>query len=584
MVETEQEPFELGWAMRDWAAALALFAATAAVVLWQNAHVAILWDTSYVLDSAARIAAGQIPYRDFPFAHAPLTFLIQAAIIRVAGRVFFHHVVYTVLVGGLGTVLTWRIALGILRRRVKTAWTIALLLAGPLSVIGIYCIVPNPEYDCDCAFWILVAIWLLLRVEANRGSASFGFAAGIFTCVPLFFKQNMGLLFLAAVAGMVVALLVLRRFRPSLVPADACDHRALAAVAGGAVFALTVAALLVHWTSGIGNTLHWTVGFAAQRRLPGSAEMLGVYHDPSLLWKLPCVAVALALLGFSFGKKLWTQIAAFVLLAAPFLYTMVSLLIFDDADERGDILLAVWPFLLLIAAALAATNLFRSGNQPTLRTFLPIILLVAINGTFMSQQLWGSTYGIWPLLVLLLADMIAYLDGLACAIASRWLAPSLTALISVTLLVCGGLYTASEERLSYAQMPDGPAIHSVFPQLAGMATPGPYLPEFDELLRYAQANIPIDDALILVPGEEPFYFASGRVPRLPITVFDRSTDPYSAGEITALVRSHDVRWLIVKRDLQLKEDPTPDRAATISGLMREFTPAAHLAGYDVYRR
>jgi hypothetical protein len=40
----------------------------------------------------------------------------------------------------------------------------------------------------------------------------------------------------------------------------------------------------------------------------------------------------------------------------------------------------------------------------------------------------------------------------------------------------------------------------------------------------------------------------------------------------------------VKRDLQIKDDPTPDRAATMELLMEEFTPAAHLHGYDVYRR
>ena len=45
------------WHTRDWIAAPFLFLATAGTVLWQNAHVAVLWDFSYVLDCAARIAA-----------------------------------------------------------------------------------------------------------------------------------------------------------------------------------------------------------------------------------------------------------------------------------------------------------------------------------------------------------------------------------------------------------------------------------------------------------------------------------------------------------------------------------------------
>ena len=143
---------------------------------------------------------------------------------------------------------------------------------------------------------------------------------------------------------------------------------------------------------------------------------------------------------------------------------------------------------------------------------------------------------------------------------------------------------ASEERLAYINLPDAPVERSAFPALAGMATPGPYLPELDELLRYAQANIPQDDGLILIPGEDPFYFATGRVPRFPVLLFDPTTDPYSPAGTAALVGAYNIRWLIVKRDLQIVVDPTPNRTATMQALMGEFTPVAHLRGYDVYRR
>ena len=106
----------------------------------------------------------------------------------------------------------------------------------------------------------------------------------------------------------------------------------------------------------------------------------------------------------------WAQIAAFALLAAPFLSTLASLLIYDDADSRGDSLLALWPLLLLLAAALAIVNLLRLRREPSLRAFFPLIMLAAICGTFMSQQLWGSTYAIWPLLALLVAELLAFLD------------------------------------------------------------------------------------------------------------------------------------------------------------------------------
>jgi hypothetical protein len=591
------------WSLRDWIAAVVLFLATAGVVLWQNAHVAVLFDLSYILNTAARIALGQMPYRDFHLAHAPLTFLMQAAIIRLTGRVFFHHVLYCASIGGLGSVLTFRIVLGSLRGRVAAAWPVALLAAAPLTVLGIYCIVPTPEYDCDCGFWILVAFWMVQRLDAKT-SAAFGFAAGAALCVPLFFKQNMGLPFLLVAIAAVLLSLALgslsdRRRQNS---PDAPSSRTLFSVLAGACFALGTAVLVLHWTAGIGNYLHWTIEYAGQRRLPGFSLMLGVYHDPTLLWTLPCVAIALALLRvgsklprFSWaphplqsfiarrvGSKLpWTRIAAFFLMAAPFLFTIASLFLYDDADERGDTLLALWPLLLILAAAMAIANLFRLRGTSCLRALLPLVLLAAIHGTFMSQQLWGSTYGIWPLLVLLVAEMLAFLEGFA---PSTWFVPALTALVSVTLLVCGGFYTASEDRLSYADFPDGPPAHSAFPQLAGLSTPGPYLPAIDDLLRYTQANIPFDDGIVLVPGEEPFYFANGRAPRFPVPFFDPTIDPYSPAEIASLVRSRDIHWLIVKRDLQTKEDPTPEREALMKALLRDFRPYAQLNGYDVYRR
>jgi hypothetical protein len=584
MTSAETGSPERHWAMRDWIAAAGLFLATAGVVLWQNAHVAVLFDLSYILNTAARIALGQMPYRDFPLAHAPLTFLMQAAIIRLTGRVFFHHVLYCVLAGGLSSVLAFRIALGSLRGRVAAAWPVALLVAAPLTVLGIYCIVPNPEYDCDCGFWILVAFWMLRRLDAGT-SAAFGFAAGAALCVPLFFKQNMGLPFLlVAIAAVLLSLALggLSDGRRQNSP-DAPSSLTLFSVLAGTCLALATAVLTLHWTAGVGDYLHWTIEYAGQRRLPGLSLMLAVYRDPSLLWTLPCVAVALVLLRV--GSKLrWMRIAAFALMAAPFLFTLASLFLYDDADERGDSLLALWPLLLVLATAMAIANLFRLRGTSSLRALLPLVLLAAIHGTFMSQQLWGSTYGIWPLLVLLVAEMLAFLEGLAARAPSPWFVPALAALISVTLLVCGGFYTASEERLSYANFPDGPSVHSAFPQLVGLSTPGPYLPAIDELLRYTQANIPFDDGIVLIPGEEPFYFVSGRAPRFPVPFFDPTIDPYSSAEIVSLVRSRNIRWLIVKRDLQTKEDPTPQREELMKALLDDFTLYSRLKGYDIYRR
>jgi hypothetical protein len=562
-------------APRDWLAAIGLFAATAAVILWQNAHVAVLWDLSYVLDSATRIAQGQLPYRDLPFVHAPLTFLIQAAIIRLTGRVFFHHVLYAAIIGGLGTALTWRIALHTLAGRVNAAWPVSLILAAPLTVLGIYCILPLPSYDCDCAFAILIAIYLLQRL-APSSSPLYAFATGASLCTPLFFKQNIGLPFLAAsVAVLAVPFAVSLFSRNKQHPLNPWTRLIAAAIAGIAA-TLLAALALIHFTVGLGNYLHWTIQFAARRRMPGLEPMLSIYRDPQLLWTLPCIALALFLLQGRQPKPQWTRFVALVALAAPFLYTLCTLFIYDNADERGDSLLALWPMLLILAATAAIRQFTprRLRKHTNLQPLLSIAILAAIHGTFLSQQLWGSTYAIWPLLILLIAEMLACLRSF----------PRTTALIvSLTLLICGAFYTASEDRLSYAQLPAEPARHSAFPQLKGLSTSGPYLSDFDELLRYADAHIPPTDGLILIPGEDPFYFATGRKPQFPVLLFDPATNPLSPEQVLKAAAEHNIRWLIVKRNLQLTADPTPDREATLNLLLKKFTPAAHLHAYDIYQ-
>jgi len=148
----------------DWIVGLFIFLATAAVIVWQNSRLSVFWDLSYVLENSFRISLGDVPYRDFPFPYPPLTFLIQAALIKLAGRAFWHHVVYCALTGGLAGVLTWRILLNCLRATAHPR-LLAFLLSLPLIPLGIYCVFPHPFYDPDCTFAILLGLLLLQRLE-----------------------------------------------------------------------------------------------------------------------------------------------------------------------------------------------------------------------------------------------------------------------------------------------------------------------------------------------------------------------------------------------------------------------------------
>ena len=574
-------------------AAAALFLFSAAFTLWQNARVAVFWDLSYLLDTSYRISLHQLPYRDFPLAHAPLTFLLHAAIIRIFGRAVLPHILCAALEAGLATLLTWRILLRLLQQEkivpqqnevvqkdevvilaqpesqylpsalpANRVFLIATLLAAPLIFVGIYGVYPHPIYDSDCILAVLLAITLLQRAAE---SAPRNALAGAASVLPLFFKQNIGLPFLLITLAAVATLAIVPRLQRAS-PAPQLWFFT------GAITALVAALLLIQTTVGLHNYVTWTITFAAQRRLPGIPLILVIYRQTSLLWTSPAALIAIALLrSDKLRDKRWTRPIAFLLLAAPFLCTVVSLALNIDPSDRAGQLLSLWPHLLILAAVYALWSLCR---LPSIDTLLPLILLATIHGAFLSQQLWGSTYALWPLLMILIAALLTQVPTLARPLAI---------VISATFLLCGSLYATSHERLSYIQL-DGPLARATLPELRGLVTPGPWLPGFEELIRTTNAEIPPNDAILLIPGDTPFYFATGRTPQFPVLLFDPATNPYTPAQVLAQSRARNVRWLIVTRNLQLTAPPSPDLPEVLRALQPNFTLVRSLPNYDIYRR
>ena len=543
--------------------------------MWQNSRLAVLWDLSYILENSYRISLGDLPYRDFPFPYAPATFLIQSLLIRLTGRVYFHHVLYCAIVGGLGTIVTWRILLQVLRGSVPAFRLVAFLLAAPLAVLGIYSVFPHPFYDPDCTFVILCAILLLLHLERAAFPPLRAFLTGIVCVVPLFVKQNTGLAFLATTAMAVVILTahdVWRRQRGS----------GYAWLMAGMGAGLVSATLLLHFTVGLRNYWHWTIQFAASRRLPGLSEMFAPYQNPSLmLWFAAFAAGALLLWrNRSGGRTLSLLSVSSMLMAAPFAWTTLYLLVEEDPSERAERLLALWPFVLLVSLVFA---FWETRKGPSVARLLPFILIGTVQGAFLSQQLWGSTYAIWPLLMILLAGVLAQLFRLGCEKSSRAI-ELLAGVAALCMLVSGGFYVASHERLNYVDVSTGEMARSTLPALSGLSMRGPWIPQFEELVRFTDREIPKDQGLLMIPGEDLFYYTTGRRPRFPVLMFDHTVNPYSPEEIVEISRRRNICWLIVKKNLQRNDEPVEDKTQLLELLRGDFAHVQSLANYDIYRR
>jgi hypothetical protein len=520
------------------------------------------------------MSLGDRPYLDFPFPYAPITFLIQAAIIKIFGTVYWHHVAYAATAAGLATFFTWRILASIFRGSFASAHVISFLLALPATILGIYCIFPHPFYDPDSAFVILLSIFLVLRLERHGFPMVPGFFAGLLFVVPLFIKQNIGLAFLVSVViGMLILLIV-----------DAWRKLPIGgyiATFGGIGMGIIIGAIAIHYWVGLDNYKYWTWTFATARRAPSPADMLSVYQDPLLPVWLIIFGLGVLLMWVNKGGRNLITLAAIILMAAPFIWPTVYLLLDADPSERSERLANLWPVMLIASLAL---SLFAMRRIRGFKLVLPFILFCTVHGVFLSQQLWGSTYGIWPLFLVMAGTMILAINELTDHRFGQWLVV-LATVISISLIISGALYVYSNERLDYIDLEDGEMAYSSLPQLKGLAVRGSYLPDFEELVQYTNANIPQDEGILALPGEDLFYYTTGRHPKFPALLFDVTNNPYSPEDILNLARNRNIRWLIVKNDLQIEADQTIDDKQRIFEVLKpDFRHIESLNNYEIYRR
>jgi hypothetical protein len=520
------------------------------------------------------MSLGQRPYLDFPFPYAPLMFLTQAALIKLGGTVYWHHIAYAAIVAGLATVLAWRILLNLFRDSLAYPRATAFLLSVPAAILGIYCVFPHPFYDPDACFYILLSILLLLWLNKRGFPPIPAILTGILIIVPLFVKQNIGIAFIGSIGLGLITLAAVDLWRKLPI-------RGYLLVIAGIAIGLALGALIIQAWVGLDNYKYWTWDFATSRRTPSAADMLSVYQDPLLPIWIGSLALGALLLWLNKNGNKLLAVLGVVPMAMPFVWPVIYIFIDSDDSERGERLANVWPFVLIGSLVL---SILAARRLTGLARILPFILVCTAHGVFLSQQLWGSTYGIWPLLVLLVGLIVVAINELSDR-RYRWQYLAFAAIVCVSLSTAGAFYVYSNERLDYVSADDGELEHSTLPQLNGLAIRGTYLSDFEELVGYVKENIPPDDGILAIPGEDLFYYTTGRRPQFPALLFDVTNNPYSAEQIAELARQRNIQWLIVKNDLQIEVDKTiDDKDHIIETLKPDFKHVESLNNYEIYRR
>lgn len=525
-----------------------LATASGFVVLWQSAHVAALFDLSFVANVAYRMAAGDVPYRDFPLPYPPLTFAVQAAIIRAVGPSYPVQIVYAVLLDAASAGLAYGVVL-----RIIGDWRAAAAICLPLIALGVHDILPNPFYDADATVVMLVGIALALWAERTADPRGW-LAVGAVLPVAMLAKQNSGVTYMAAMLGAAV----LARGSGARV--------ALGPLAVGVAVSALLLGTVLQFVAGMDNVVHWTVGFASAR-LGTSPGVLAWILVPA-----PLVGAGLLLTGAEL-QRVRARLAPLIgrlLLVLPFAVVFGVALV----DPAAAPVLQVWPLTLLAGCAAGVVAIARGGV--TLGRVLPFVIFTIVTAAFLSQGVRGSSYALWPLLAVALAEPVrTFLVDSPSALRSVLAA-------GVLVLGAGLSYTLTEQRLSFIYL-EGDVHASDTPALRGLSAAGPFVTELDDELLRIQTLVPATDALLAFPGEDPLYFALGRRPAFPLVQFDATTDPYTPAELRELRDRTGIRWVLLKRHLQLRV-PVANSDAKMAALIDGFELVDSTGPYDLYRR
>ena len=518
------------------AVSLPLFAAAAWVAFAQSSRATVLWDVTYVLEIAHRIAVGETPYRDFIVPQPPLTFLVQAAIAQLAGPGYLWHRFYCAVVAGCTAVMTWRIiSVQLEGTSPSRAPWLALVIAVPTVFLNGYAILPLPFYDPDCTFFVLLGLLALL--EARRRARPWPHVlAGALVVLPTLTKQNTGIASLLLVHGCLLVCTVIHGNRS--------ERRAYALFLVGSVLSIVGIAAALHAWAGLPNLYQWTVAYAASRRWPAPRLLLTPYQQIGTWITVGCAVIGY--LAVRSRTARWGLPVGLVVITLPLLVAARTMVRWGLAARSAYL----WG-LGAVTAVIVTVADCRTRNCRFEAT-LPLIAIGIAHAAFASQGVYDSSYAVWPLLMIALATPAARL--IEAATSPRSLALAFVIVMTAGLTWLGYRHVARQERLGFVDL-SGPLETASLAPIHGLVAPGTHISDFERLVRRADEIIPRDEAVLSFPGEDPFFLASGRRPHLPIVLFDDTAMPFDRAALMKLLEERGVAWVIIKDTLQLRNSP-----------------------------
>ncbi|MGQ9898172.1 MAG: hypothetical protein ACUVR8_11525 [Acidobacteriota bacterium] len=567
----------------------------------------VLGDYTYIMDTAWRIAQGDVMYRDFGLPHSPLTFHVQATLIKLFGFSYQLTAWYCTLVNVVYVLLTYR-----LLQLLLPAWS-AVGVCLPLVWLAPHAIYPHPFYDPDACLLVLLNLNLLHWVATTRVSPAVAFLCGLTTILPALTKQNVGYPYLGLIAVSVVWWGWLRDqvFREN--PDGARTHPAYPEVLQSTnlrwfFYGLLGGMLLSLWwlmtTCGLENYFYW-VFVSASHRLARPTLMetygtLGRWLNGVVLilgwwlWRLDLLKTT----------PRWFRTASLALLLGPFVVVlMMTLFVEHYFIEFNYPLLSLWVSVMALTAFVGAGQFsvaYRSSHL--LWAVVPWVALSVAFFSFLSQGHVRSSYGIWVCFALMMAYVVTPFigDRRLGVVCWSW---------GILLTLAAVPYIQKNIRLRHINidrskvmlqkqevMQDTDVLRHinidrskvmqqtvVVGPLRGFTTFSPQLSDFAELLEFVDRHIPETDAVVCVPQEDPFYVVTGRRNPLPMVIFDKTATPFPPEVIVEQAEQHQVSWVILKAVPQMRI-LAMDNQDTAGAFLKRYSVVARLNGYIILHR
>jgi hypothetical protein len=479
-----------------------LFGINAALITyWQTTRMTHLVDYSYQVEIAYRIFSGQIPYKDFMLVLTPGVYVVMAIVMKLcSGYTHLGVILHSMAVAFVTSVVSFFVFYRFSKNRL-----LAFLLCMGLLPVG-HAIYPYPIYDIWATLCMMTTILFFSSLDKKKNVLPLIFFIGMLSTGAFFFKQTVGLVFILLIFGIYFGQVLVSRSRKSVTE--------IFMLLLGQGIPLLLFSLWLSTNNVFSGFIYQTWQFPSMAREPGKTlSILITDYRSAITVLLPIVIGILSSFFIVFAsskmaKKYSGSVKNSILILAG-IFWIAGLIYFTSAFSANTRvgITVIWTLVMGITFVASLLHLYicMQKNKEIKVALLPFMIMVTLHAGFLSQAIAGSHYGMWPLLFTLLALSIPTVEKCIPRFA-------LTMYIGsgiIAVVYCMGSYAISNSFTNYVDM-NGPVYRSTKGKTAGLAAPGHWIPALEELVQYVEVNIPKNDTIAFLPGDDPFFAATQR--------------------------------------------------------------------------